>query len=414
MCRQLSEKVPGIVHVNVTGFASAVAMARDKTLRDKVFVVAEPRAGRAVLLDVSPRAREEGLMPGMALAEAERRFRSLQVLPPEPKTLEKASQEMVEAVKAFAPLIEYVPGGHLYLDLSGTERLFGPLQDTALRIRRNIIKRLNIDPAMALAPNKLTAKVVTRTLRPVGFAAIRRDEAAEFLAWQDIRLLPGVGPVLLKLLHAAGVYTIGDLAVLSDTEASVLLGKQYKKLLDSARGIDAEPVHDCSQRPPSIERQLYFQGAVAEREVLRGSLMALAEEAGMALRQQHLAACALRLELIYGDGVRRVVRKNFHSPQSMDDALYQGAEACLNAALDRRVRVQMIGLRLEQLDRDYGEQDLFIPEHRHIHTCLQNTLDANRRRFGPAILVRGTTLLAQGYAGALPLERPRGLQAARR
>lgn len=396
--RDINGKTAAIVHINVTGFASAVAMARDRSLRDKSFVVAEPRAGRAVLLDVSPRALEEGLKPGMSLSEAERRVRNLQVLPPDAEAMRRASEALFTVVKPFAPIIEQVPGGHLYLDLSGTGRLFGPPENTALRIRRDINETLNLDPALAVAPNKLTAKVATRTLRPAGFAAIRVDEAADFLSWQDIRLLPGIGPALCKLLHTAGLYTIGDVADLSDSEAKTLLGKQYKTLLYSARGIDTEPVYDCTQRRPSIERELQFQGAVSERDVLRGALMALVEEAGMVLRQQRLAARSLGLLLEYADGMKRRTHKRLYEALSLDQPLYREAETCLGIAMDRRVRIRMIGIELGELERDYGERDLFIPEAGEPQSRLQRALDINRKRFGMGALVRGTTLLAEKYA----------------
>jgi len=390
-----------IVHINVTGFASSVAIARDRSLREQVFVVAEPRAGRAVLLDVSPRALEEGLAPGMALSEAVRRVRNLQILAPDVRAMKRASEELCNTVKPFAPLVEQVPGGHLYLDLTGTTRLFGPPADVAIRIRRTIIDAINLDPALALAPNKLTAKVATRTLRPAGFAAIRTDEAADFLSCQDIRLLPGIGPVLLKLLHTAGIYTIGVLAELSDHEARILLGKHYSKLVQYARGLDTEPVYDSSQGRPIIERELQFQGSVSEREVLRGALMALVEDAGMALRQQRLAARSLELSLRYADGIERCAQRRFFVPLSQDRSLFYEAEQCLTRAMDRRVRIGMMRLKLRDLERDYGERDLFIPATDQVHTELQQVIDRNRQRFGMGSLVRGTTLLAQGYAGSI-------------
>jgi len=396
----MTSKVSAIVHINVTGFASSVAMARDRSLQDRVFVVAEPRAGRAVLLDVSPRALEEGLTPGMALSDAKRRVRHLQVLAPDPGAMKRASEELLAAVRPFAPLVEQMPGGHLYLDLSGTSRLFGPPADTAIRIRRNIIEKLNMDPALAVAPNKLTAKVATRTLRPAGFAAIRVDEAADFLSWQDIGLLSGIGPALIRLLHTAGLYTIGDLAELSDNEARILLGKHYKTVLQYARGIDTEPVYDCAKGPPRIQRELRFPGAVSEREVLRGALMALTEEAGMSLRQQRLTARFLSLGLHYADGIQRWAKKRCSAPLSMDQALFSEAEACLATAMDRRVRIGMIALELSGLEQDYGEGDLFIPESEGSRKGLQRAIDRSRRRFGMGALVRGTTLLAQEYAGS--------------
>lgn len=399
----INSKPAAIVHINVTGFASSVLMARDSSLRDRVFVVAEPRAGRAVLLDVSPRGLEAGLMPGMALSEAMRRVRQVQVLAPDPEAMNKVSAALYAAVRPFAPLVEQVPGGHIYLDLSGTSRLFGPPADTAIRIWRTIIEKLHIDPALAVAPNKLTAKVATRTLRPAGFAAIRTDEAADFLSCQDITLLPGIGPSLLKLLHTAGLYTIGDLAALSDNEAKILLGKHFKRLLQYARGIDEEPVYDSINRPLTIERTLQFHGTLSNRNILRGSLMALVEDAGMVLRQQRLAARTLVVGLQYADGMQRWTKKRFSTPLSLDWPIFCEAETCLDIAMDRRVRICRMGIELRDIEQDCREQDLFIPDNENLHRQLQNILDINRRRFGMGSLMRGTTLLAQGYSGSMEL-----------
>lgn len=129
--------------------------------------------------------------------------------------------------------------------------------------------------------------------------------------------------------------------------------------------------------------------------------MALVEEAGMALRQQRLAAQSLDLILRYADGVERCAKKRFCMPLSMDQALFYEAEACLNTVLDRRVRIGMIGIKLKDLERDYGEQDLFIPETDRFSQGLQTALDQNRQRFGMSSIVRGTALLAQSYAGSV-------------
>ena len=59
-----------VVHLNVTDFAAAVAIAKDGTLADSAFVVAKASASRAVIQAVSQRAWQEGLVPGMPLANA--------------------------------------------------------------------------------------------------------------------------------------------------------------------------------------------------------------------------------------------------------------------------------------------------------------------------------------------------------
>ena len=67
-----------VVHLNVADFQAAVAVAGDRSLAGRPFVLAGAQGtGRAVVLGLSPLARAEGLAVGMPLSAAERRVRGL-------------------------------------------------------------------------------------------------------------------------------------------------------------------------------------------------------------------------------------------------------------------------------------------------------------------------------------------------
>jgi len=385
-----------VVHLNVTGFPGAVCIARDPSLADTVFVVGDG-GPRALVLDVSPRARQEGLVPGMRLSAALRRVRNLAVIPPDPASWTAVNEAMERIARRYAPVVENDSGGHLYLDLAGTSLLFGPPEDSAARIRGEISAALNIDPAVAVAGNKLTAKVATRTLRPVGFALVRRGDEAAFLAPQDLRLLPGIGPSLAKLLAGAGIRDIGSLAALDDDEARILLGHRGGELLNAARGIDVEPVQDASPAERGIRRRLTFNADVLDAQVLRGALMALTEDAGMELRRRRFGARRLELAVGYADGGRRAAGERLRRAAVRDGELFAAAERCLIRASNRRLRVQGLDLTLADLAPDPRERDLFDAEGGGKQAGLQGGLDDLRRRFGSAAPLRGTALLARDF-----------------
>jgi len=385
-----------VVHLNVTGFPGAVCMARDRSLADTVFVIGGGTA-QALVLDVSPRARQEGLEPGMNLSAALRRVRNLAVIPPDPVSCAAANEAMERIARRYAPTVENDAGGHLYLDLAGTSLLFGPPEDCASRIRGEIVAALNIDPTVAVAGNKLTAKVATRTLRPSGFALVRRGDEAAFLAPQDLRLLPGIGPSLARLLNSAGIRDIGTLAAMSDDEARVLLGRRSRELLNAARGIDEEPVYSESLAERSIRRTLTFNEDVLDRPVLRGGLIALTEAAGLELRRRRFGTRQLALTVGYADGQRRGAAERLRRAAALDVELFAVADRCLARAADRRLRVRRLDLILGGLSPDAGEQDLFDVGGTVRQSRLQSGLDELRRRFGPTVLLRGTALLAQDF-----------------
>ena len=115
-----------IIHLNVADFAVAVERRVDCRLHGRPVVIA-PGGARAVVYDMSQEAYLAGIRKGMALSRARRRCPGALVLAPRIYRYEKAMQDLVRAAFPYSPLIE--PGradGHLFVDVTGTSRLFGP------------------------------------------------------------------------------------------------------------------------------------------------------------------------------------------------------------------------------------------------------------------------------------------------
>jgi DNA polymerase-4 len=106
----------------------------------------------------------------------------------------------------------------------------------------------------------------------VGLIQIQSGTEAAFLAHQDIGLLPGMGPGLLRTAAVTGFREIGELARLNDGEALALFGKWGPLLRDMARGIDTSPVMSGDPTEKKIEGRLDFAEDVIEFETIRGGL----------------------------------------------------------------------------------------------------------------------------------------------
>ncbi len=381
-----------VVHLNVVDFPAAVAMAKDPSLADRAFVVGGAASSRAVVLGVSPRAREEGLSVGMALSNAERRVRGLLVLSPNPAACARVDHDMEAIVSRYSPAVQNDTGGHLYLDLSGTSRLFGPPLDVAVRIRNEISDSLGISATVALAVNKLTAKVITRSIRPLGIAGVRGGDEAAFLAEQDAALLPGVGPAVSRVLAVAGFSTIGEIAALPDGDALALFGRRGLALRNAARGLDDSPLEMAALSARDIRRSLDFSSDVEDLSVIRGALVALVEDGGLEMRRSLLAARRIRLSLLYTDGVTRAGVARSREGLVLDQELIRAAEGAYRGAADRRVRLRSLTLVLEDLVPARREPDLFVPDGPTRADRLQSAVDGARLRFGVGSLTRAICL----------------------
>ena len=110
-----------VCHLNIAGYRTAVATAKDRGPAGRPFVITRATDGRTLVLDLSPEVMKEGIRSGMVAAE--QNIKGLMVLPPDPATCETMHRELERIAAVYAPAYESDKQGNL--DLTGTAGLFG-------------------------------------------------------------------------------------------------------------------------------------------------------------------------------------------------------------------------------------------------------------------------------------------------
>jgi DNA polymerase IV len=391
-----------IVHLNIVGYRAAVAVVKDKGLQGQPFVIAGALGGRSLALDCSREAIKEGVTPGMTLAVAERLVKGLVVLPPDIPAYETMNKELERVVSLYAPVWENDKAGNLYLDITGTSRIFGPPFDCSIRILREITEHTEIRPVVAVASNKLVSKVASRTIRPNGLIQVNAGTEAEFLSHQDIRLLPGMGPGLMRTAAVTGIKEIGEVASLSVNEALSIFGKKGLLLKNMAQGIDGSRVEE-KKGERRISQQADLNEDIIEETAIRGAIETLAEHGGLLMRREKLGTTSICMAIVYADGVRAEGQEKAHRPWVLDYDIMETAERIFRKVGNRRLRVRSIGLSLEGLTPLGYEPDLFELETENKNRKLQEAIDVIQNRYGAEKIARGMVLAASSKQGGKQL-----------
>jgi DNA polymerase-4 len=291
-------------------------------------------------------------------------------------------------------------GGHLFLDLTGTSRLFGPPPDVAWRIRRELKAELRLEPIWSVAPNKLLAKVATRLVKPTGEYVVQPGEEAALLRPLPLHLLPGVERDELRVLRDLHLERAGQVARLSTAQLQVAVGASAHLLHDLVRGIDPTPVIPGRRGSGGAEvRDHTFldsdTGAPAEVE---GALYGLVEIVGRALRRRRLAARRVGLSIDYADGVRLIRSASAAAGTANDLRLFALARLALQRAWVRRVRLRHLRLRCDRLTSPPAQLSLLLeePADDARDDDLMAALDRIRGRFGVDAIQVGRTVTAGG------------------
>jgi DNA polymerase-4 len=386
-----------IIHLNVADFAVAVERALDRRLAGRPVVVAPAAAARAAVYDMSEEAYRSGVRKGMALAAAARRCREARVVPPHPDRYERAMRRLLEKALPYSPRIEAGEGdGHLFIDASGTGRLFGPPVDLAWRLTREIRRDLGLTPIWSVAANKLVAKVATRVVKPEGECVVAAGDEAPFLAPRPLGLVPGIEREDLARLREFNFRRAGEVAALTLEDLQTPFGRRALFLYEAVRGIDPSPVLPVGEKPPRVAAEHEFETDTNDAEALLSALRRLVERAGAELRRRRRAAERVAVVLDYADGGRAARQLAARPATANDLTLFEIARRVLFLAWTRRVRVRHLRLACERLAFPPAQLALFGEDRREAgrRERLIGAVDAIRRRFGAEALQTARTAAA--------------------
>lgn len=386
-----------IIHLNVADFAVAVERTIDPQLRHRPVIVAPRGAARAAVYDMSEEAYQRGVCKGMLLRKAERLCRDARILPPHPERYEQAMGALCKQAFQYSPLVEPGQGdGHLFVDVTGTSRLFGPAVDIAWRLGKEAKASFGLIPIWSVATNKLVAKVATRLVKPHGEYIVGSGEEEAFLAPLPLDMVSGIERDDLLRLREFNLIRVSHVAALARTDLEVVLGVRARFVCEVVRGIDTSPVLPIGRRRRAVTVNYEFGDDTNEAGVLENALYALVEQAGERLRNQRRAAAGAAIVLDYSDGVRCVRRSAVKPPSAHDRTLFEAAAQTLRRAWMRRVRVRRIALTCDRLVFPPSQQALFAEDRNknEADVRLMAAIDKIRNRFGKDAVRTGRTLAA--------------------
>ncbi|MHC4824348.1 MAG: Y-family DNA polymerase, partial [Planctomycetota bacterium] len=243
-------------------------------------VVGGPPEGRGVVAAASYEARQYGIHSAMPMSQALRLCPGLVRVGGTHGAYSRASKAVFELLGAYTPILEKVSVDEAYLDLRGTEHLFGRALDAADHMRKEVKERLRLDLTVGVSRNRLVSKVASAFAKPHGLFDVRPGQESRFFAPLPVKVLPGIGPVTQKRLRD---FHIDQLGVLGDTDGWFLeevFGRYGPSMRRRARGEDHTPVCPAWERPArkSIGHERTFAEDTDDANILRGRLQRMLEQ----------------------------------------------------------------------------------------------------------------------------------------
>ena len=370
-----------ILHVDMDAFFVSVELLERPELRGKPVVVGGRPDQRGVVSAASYEARKFGIHSAMPLRTAGRLCPQAVFLDGHHQKYAEWSDRVASILGKFSPIVEMVSIDEAYLDLAGTERLYGPPLAAADKLLRMITGSTGLPCSGGLATTRLVAKVASDQGKPRGLTWVAPGMEARFLAPLPIRKIPGIGEVTEKALRALGIETVEQLASHQQEKLEKVFGQWGTALYRKARGGDAyEFLIDAE--PKSISHNHTFGEDTADTEQLETLLSHLSQKTCKRLREAGLHARTLTLTIRYAGFQTYTRSKTLAQAVNLDSDIHAIFLALFREHRDKKRKVRLLGAALSELCHGSEQLDLLEAQRREKLEKLTKATDKLRDKFG--------------------------------
>ena len=319
----------------------------------------DEKSRHGVVLAKSMPAKKAGIKSGEPIYQARRKVDKLFVTPMRRKAYEMYSNKFYELLCKYSPNIERYSIDECFLDMTGTEKIFGDPVKLAYKIKDEIKDTLGFTVNVGVGNNKLCAKMASDFEKPDKVHTLFEDEIKTKMWPLLVDDLFMVGRSSSKRLHELGIHTIEDLA-----KADVnLLTKHFKSqgnlMHDFANGIDNSPVERPIPKNQGIGNSVTVPEDMESIEEIKKVVRWLCESVGWRLRKEKKYATTIAVQLRNNAFVNYIHQKKTTNPISSNEDIYNAACQILKV-MWKGDPIRLVGVRVTDFtDQTYEQISLF-------------------------------------------------------
>ena len=388
-------------------YASIVAMLHGlDVLKTPVAVVANFDQPGSVVLAASPLMKEK-----FKIKTGSRRYEipkhpDIKLFEPKMSFFIQMSMTITKLISNYVPVdaIHVYSVDESFVDLTGTEKLWGSPEETAKEIQRAILDQFNIPSAVGMGPNMLIAKLaLDLEAKKTGFAKWTYEDISKKL-WpvQPLSEMWGIGKQMEANLNAMGIQTVGGLANTDLKELEKRFGVMGNQLYYHAWGIDLSTLGEpfITNGALSFGKGQMLMRDYHTRKEISVVLLEMCEDVMKRTRDAGYVGRTISIGLSYS---RNAMTKGFHRsktiavPTSETLVMYKTCIELLDKYFTGEPTRQ-IAVRISNLEREHSIQLDLFDDRKPQRQIIGPTMDAIRNRFGATSILRAVSFTKAGTA----------------
>ena len=386
---------------------------RTPDLREIPSVIANDKNLRtSIVLAKSTPAKKYGVKTGEPLGMARDKCPNLVVAEPDYALYVSSSRRLMALLREVSPVVEQYSIDEAWVDMTGTEGLYGPPVLAAQHLRDRIFSTLGFTVNIGISCNKLLAKMAGELEKPNKVITLFPRELEQKLWHLPVGELFMVGRATSARLTAMGIRTIGDLARADPAFLIRKLGKQGSMIWQFANGKDAGVISSAPAPNKGYSNAVTTPRDVTDFSSADQVLLSLCETVGARLRRDEQAGSCLTVHLRSSSFENWSHQKQLANATNVTQELYHAVRELLRAMWDGKTPLRQLGIQITRLmDTSARQVSLFDAADYEKLSKLDKTVDALREKYGEQALFRAAFLSGDtpNMAGGLSKHRRTGI-----
>lgn len=339
------------LHVDLDAFFASVEQLDNPQYRGKpVIVGGKPGDKRSVVSTASYEARKFGVHSAMPVAKAYQLCPQGIFVHGRMKRYAELSYQIMNIFRDFSPDVQQISIDEAFIDLTGTEKLFGPPQETAYKIKSMVKEQTGLTVSVGLAPTKYLAKIASDMNKPDGFYCIEEGQEQSFMLNLPLKKVWGIGDKTLEALKTSGLRTTRDVYEKSEQALIFMFGQNTGSFLyNVVRGLEVVDF-DRKTKSHSISNETTFPYDVTDSYTAETTILELCHCVMFRLLREKGFSKTVMVKIRYEDFSTVSIQQTYSDYVLTLDSLYSRAKELFEHKYEKGRGIRLIGIGLENID----------------------------------------------------------------
>ena len=346
-----------------------------------------------IIVAKSIKTKPYGIVTGEPVVSAMRKCPNLTLIHPHHEIYSHYSHAFINILNEYSDRIEQFSIDEAFVDMTGTELLFGPPIEAANKIRERIKNELGFTVNVGISSNKLLAKMASDFTKPDRTHTLWPSEIETKMWPLPVNDLFFVGKNSAASLNKLGIRTIGDLAHFDKDTLISIMKKHGETMWNSANGIDDSEVCNEYQDPKGYSHETTTPYDIEDATEAKKILRDLTERVLVRVREDGVKIESVGVMFKFNDLTKSSHQCTLPDPTNITDEVYRYVCKLFDEKWDG-TPIRLLGVQVTKIaDITSGRQmSLFDTTDYAKLEKLDAALDEINLKFGRGTIKRASSI----------------------